>query len=249
MIGWKVLGTGGRCVHGGVGRWPLPSLDQPGEWTKILSGKIQGGVRGYHLVDNLHDLLEYLDGDFGLYQAELDDDGLVDGRLCYAGRRGRLLKKLDGWGPEHAWECLRRLMTGLSRTTILDPHEEPVINAYLLKLDDTITRNGRRVGLPLKGREGTDQQADLINDLAAESNGPDDQPFCRSYQRKLFGAALNCLVNGTSDGSVRRYALMTLDRYTEDDARSSPIYKEFVATLALVTGKDSHEATTSTNVA
>ena len=65
---YKVLGPGGKPVHGGTGRWHLPKGARPGKWMPRINDP-RCCSRGYHLVE-LSSLAEWLVADCTIFVAE-----------------------------------------------------------------------------------------------------------------------------------------------------------------------------------
>ncbi len=46
---YKITSAGGRPLHGGTGRWPLPGNESPGRWRRV-KGPLEPCSRGLHLL-------------------------------------------------------------------------------------------------------------------------------------------------------------------------------------------------------
>lgn len=98
---YKVLAEDGSCIHGGSGRWPLPTQNDdgiwmPGEWLSV-KGKIKFGTNGLHLTGLLG--LVGLVGP-AVFEAEPHpDEDVIRGSYGekVVTRRARLLRPLAGW--------------------------------------------------------------------------------------------------------------------------------------------------------
>ena len=105
---YKVLNTGGLCVHG-VGRWHLPKGKRPGKWMPKLTGPLVGydesgdtngyyGIRAHALIGWIGELVGEIE-----YRGEVCDEGPDK----VFGRQARLVRVYENWTPEAAaWFAL-----------------------------------------------------------------------------------------------------------------------------------------------
>lgn len=90
---YKVLGTAGEAIHGGTGKWPLPTGGQPGEWLTV-DGVIEPCSNGLHLCRR-GDLIRWLGP--RIYTAEYSGE-IVECDDKVVVRKARLMRRLDTWG-------------------------------------------------------------------------------------------------------------------------------------------------------
>lgn len=95
---YKVLNEDGSAFHGGRGRWPLPTENEPGDWLHS-DGKIEPCVRGLHLCRR-RDLVHWLGP--AIFEAEYRGEMIVadDDKIVVSS--ARLLRRLDTWNEQTA---------------------------------------------------------------------------------------------------------------------------------------------------
>jgi hypothetical protein len=90
---YKIIGLDGKPIHGGAGRWHLPTDDAPGEWMPDAAGTIIACERGYHLVTHVG-LLDWLKCPAVIYEAEGRGACHSDDGAKTAFRSARLLHRV-----------------------------------------------------------------------------------------------------------------------------------------------------------
>lgn len=109
---FKVLNEDGSAFHGGLGVWPLPSEDGPGEWLEV-KGQLVKCSNGLH-VCRPQDLRRWLGP--AIFEVEIDifaEEPLVESDKVVV-RRARLLRR-TAWGRStavtFAADCAERVLS------------------------------------------------------------------------------------------------------------------------------------------
>jgi hypothetical protein len=90
---YKIIGLDGKPIHGGTGRWHLPTDDAPGGWMPDVAGTIIACERGYHLVTQVG-LFNWFKCPAAIYEAEGRGDHHSDDNAKTAFRSARLLRRV-----------------------------------------------------------------------------------------------------------------------------------------------------------
>lgn len=95
---YKVLGKGGKCCNGGMGKWHLPKNGKPGKWMPKIEGELVACENGYHLC-RAEDLVCWLHAE--IYEAEYKGE-IIQFSDKVVVREARLLRKIDAWNDKTA---------------------------------------------------------------------------------------------------------------------------------------------------
>lgn len=101
MTLYKTTGLEGEAVHGGVGKWPLPTDGLPGQW-RTVQGSLKPLGSGLSLCEG-RDLPRWLGP--AIWEAEYAGECLRKKDKLVV-RTARLIKRLT-WGDEAAWAFAR----------------------------------------------------------------------------------------------------------------------------------------------
>ena len=126
---YKVLGPHGEAVHGGTGRWFVPTGKRPGKWMPTITDP-SPCKRGYHLV-TIGQLLPWLRTNATVYVAEGRGAHVDHGdKSAYA--QARLVRRLQ-WSPQiaalFAADCAERVLPIFEREYPRDTRPRAAIAA------------------------------------------------------------------------------------------------------------------------
>ena len=135
---YKVLNDDGSCIYG-VGAWPVPSEDGPGEWLKV-DGPLVACQSGLHVCDS-NNLIGWLGQ--AIYEVECDPAPVrLDRKLLT--NRARLVRRFDTWNERSARifaaHCALDVLPIFEREHPDDFRPRTAIVAALKFADDDTTR-------------------------------------------------------------------------------------------------------------
>lgn len=117
MIAYKFLRQDGKAPFARL-RWPQPNGDGPGAWIEAAPGALAACTNGVHACA-VDALVYWLDDE--LWEIELDGETIA-GPQALVARRGRLLRRLDGWSTvasrAFGERCLARVQSSLAAAEV-----------------------------------------------------------------------------------------------------------------------------------
>ena len=108
---YKITDKDGSPVHGGKGKWSLPSRGKPGAWREV-EGALIPCKNGLHLLETT-DIASWLKWPAVLWVAEHEGEMVRDTDKSVAGK-ARLVRKVPGYSEKSlrlfAVECAERVL-------------------------------------------------------------------------------------------------------------------------------------------
>jgi hypothetical protein len=140
---FKVLDIDGACLHGGKGKWSLPSQDNrtwvPGDW-RTVEGELIPCKNGLHLCGP-EDLLGWMGP--AVYEVEYEGEIIVTDNKVVV-RKARLLRKLD-WDKTKmmlfACDCAERQLPNFEKLYPEDNRPRKAIEAARIWAKDPSDKN------------------------------------------------------------------------------------------------------------